>query len=79
MFCNHVGAYLPEYMDKEKKTINYPQKIARILLKTILFLFLFIILIFLLILTPPVQRFMTGKWIEMSVGREIGKQYFGSR
>src|SRR5215216_2388210 len=41
-------------MEKEKKPINYPRKVARILLKTILFLFL-------LVLTPPVQRFMTGK------------------
>ena len=48
-------------MDKEKKPVNYPRKIARILLKTILFLLLFILVIFLLILTPPVQRFMTGK------------------
>ena len=48
-------------MDKEKKTINYPRKIARILIKTILFLLLFVVLIFLLVLTPPVQKFMTGK------------------
>ena len=82
MFCNHVGAYLPEYMDKEKKTINYPQKIARILLKTILFLFLFIILIFLLILTPPVQRFMTGKvenylTKKLNTKVEVGRIAFG--
>ncbi|HEU4472277.1 MAG TPA: translocation/assembly module TamB domain-containing protein, partial [Flavisolibacter sp.] len=32
-----------------------------ILLKTVLFLFLFVVLLFLLILTPPVQRFLTGK------------------
>jgi hypothetical protein len=48
-------------MQKEKKSINYPRKIARIFLKVLLFLFLFIVLIFLLILTPPVQRFMTAK------------------
>lgn len=48
-------------MEKEKKPVNYPRKIARILLKTVLFLFLFIILLFLLVLTPPVQRMMTGK------------------
>src|SRR3982751_4339485 len=41
-------------MEPEKKKINYPRKIARIILKTILF-------IFLLVLTPPVQRFLTGK------------------
>ena len=48
-------------MENEKKSPNYPRKIARIVLKTVLFLFLFIVLIFLLVLTPPVQRFMTGK------------------
>ena len=48
-------------MEKEKKPVNYPRKIARILTKSVLFLFLFIILLFLLVLTPPVQRFMTGK------------------
>src|SRR5829696_649380 len=47
--------------EQEKKPINYPRKVARIVLKTVLFLFLFIVFIFLLILTPPVQRFMTGK------------------
>src|SRR5215212_5506813 len=51
----------PDNMEKEKAPINYPRKIARILLKTVLFLFLFIVFIFLLVLTPPVQRFMTGK------------------
>ncbi|SHF62809.1 translocation/assembly module TamB domain-containing protein [Flavisolibacter ginsengisoli] len=48
-------------MEEESKQINYPAKIARIILKIILFLFLFIIVIFLLVLTPPVQRFMTSK------------------
>jgi hypothetical protein len=48
-------------MEEEKKRVNYPAKIARIFLKVILFLFLFIMLIFLLVLTPPVQRFMTSK------------------
>src|SRR4051812_29410530 len=48
-------------MEKEQKRINYPRKIARIILKTVLFIFLFIVFIFLLILTPPVQRFLTGK------------------
>lgn len=36
-------------------------KIARILLKTVLFLLLFVVVVFLLILTPPVQQFLTGK------------------
>lgn len=48
-------------MEKEKKTINYPKKIARILLKTILILFLFVCFVFILVLTPPVQRFLTTK------------------
>ncbi|HET7896047.1 MAG TPA: AsmA family protein, partial [Flavisolibacter sp.] len=43
------------------KTRSWPRRVARILLKTLLFLFLFIILVFLLILTPPVQRFLTVK------------------
>jgi hypothetical protein len=48
---------------EEKTTIikkrGWPQRVARIFLKTILFLLLFILLVFLLILTPPVQRFLT--------------------
>lgn len=48
-------------MEKERKPRNYPRKIARILLKSILFLFLFIVFVFIMILTPPVQRFLTGK------------------
>ncbi|MDQ3278042.1 MAG: hypothetical protein M3Q06_06935, partial [Bacteroidota bacterium] len=50
---------------EEKTTIvqkrGWPQRVARIFLKTILFILLFIVLIFLLILTPPVQRFLTAK------------------
>ncbi len=48
-------------MEKEKKPTNYPRKIARIVLKSVLFLFLFIVFIFLIVLTPPAQRFITGK------------------
>ncbi|MGZ3950852.1 MAG: translocation/assembly module TamB domain-containing protein, partial [Flavisolibacter sp.] len=48
-------------MENEKNQTNYPRKIARIILKSILFLFLFIVFVFLLILTPPAQRFLTGK------------------
>ncbi|HEX2607189.1 MAG TPA: translocation/assembly module TamB domain-containing protein [Flavisolibacter sp.] len=48
-------------MQTENKHNHLPRKIARIFLKTVLFLLLFIVLIFLLILTPPVQRFLTGK------------------
>ncbi|HVK96215.1 MAG TPA: hypothetical protein VM368_00290, partial [Flavisolibacter sp.] len=48
-------------MEKENKTRNLPVKIARVTAKTILYILLFVVVIFLLILTPPVQRFLTGK------------------
>ena len=48
-------------METEKKEINYPQKIARIILKVILFIFIFVVVLFLLLLTPPVQRFATTR------------------
>ena len=48
-------------MEKEKKPKSHLARTGRILLKTVLFLLLFIVFIFILILTPPVQRFMTGK------------------
>ncbi len=69
-------------METVKKTRSLPQKIARIILKSILFLLLFIIFVFLLILTPPVQRFLTGKvenYLEKKLGTkvEIGSISFG--
>ena len=48
-------------MHTQGTAINYPQKIARILLKVILFIFLFVVFLFLLLLTPPVQRFATTR------------------
>src|SRR5215218_10641283 len=48
-------------MEKEIKRSNRLQKIARIVLKSILFLFLFIVFVFLVLLTPPAQLFLTGK------------------
>src|SRR5678816_2499752 len=48
-------------MDNEKIRTNHLRKIARIVLKSILFLFLFIVFVFLVLLTPPAQRFLTGK------------------
>jgi len=48
-------------MENDKKRSNRLRKIARIVLKSILFLFLFIVLVFLILLTPPAQRFLTGK------------------
>src|SRR6476661_238757 len=69
-------------MDTVKKPTNYPRKIARILLKTLLFIFIFIVIVFLLILTPPVQRFLTGKvenYLEnkLKTRVEIGSISFG--
>jgi translocation and assembly module TamB len=69
-------------MAEEKKSTNYPRKIARILLKTILFLVLFVLFIFILILTPPVQRFLTGKaesylQNKLKTRVEIGRISFG--
>ena len=48
-------------METEKKSTNYPRKIARIVLKAVLFLFLFVVFVFIMVLTPPVQHFLTGK------------------
>ena len=48
-------------MQEEKTAINYPRKIARVLLKIILFLLLFVVVLLLLLLTPPVQKFATTK------------------
>src|SRR5438046_8409772 len=48
-------------MQKPKTVSNYPRKIIRIVLKTIAFLLLFVLLIFILLLTRPVQRFLTVK------------------
>jgi uncharacterized protein involved in outer membrane biogenesis len=52
---------MPEEKITVLKKTNWPRRVARIILKSLLFLVLFVILIFLLILTPPVQRFLTGK------------------
>jgi len=69
-------------MQTEKRRTNYPRKIARILLKTVLFLFLFIVAIFLIVLTPPAQRFLTTKTENFLEGKlktkvEIGRIAFG--
>src|SRR5204862_2177545 len=48
-------------MQKPKTVCNYPRKIIRIVLRTIAFLLLFVLLIFILLLTPPVQKFLTVK------------------
>jgi translocation and assembly module TamB len=48
-------------MQTEKPNVNVARKIARITLRVILYIFLFVVLVFLLILTPPVQRMLTGR------------------
>src|SRR6266542_2788952 len=48
-------------MQKEKIPRKLSIRIARIVLKTILFIFLFVLLVFILLLTPPVQRVLTTK------------------
>ncbi|HZH38133.1 MAG TPA: AsmA family protein, partial [Flavisolibacter sp.] len=48
-------------MQTELNTRPQASRILRILLKIFLFLLLFIVVIFLLILTPPVQKFITGR------------------
>lgn len=52
---------MPEEKKIEPKKRTLAQRIVRIFLKTLLFIFLFVVLVFLLILTPPVQRFLTTK------------------
>ncbi len=69
-------------MQTEKQPVNYPRKIARIFLKTILYLVLFVLVVFLLLLTPPVQRIMTGKvenylQNKLKTRVEIGRISFG--
>src|SRR6478672_2436303 len=48
-------------MRKERTLSKLSAKIFRIVLKTIAFLLLFVILLFVLLLTPPVQRFLTAR------------------
>src|SRR6478672_7380167 len=48
-------------MRKERTLSKLSAKIFRIVLKTIAFLLLFVVLIFVLLLTPPVQRFLTAR------------------
>jgi translocation and assembly module TamB len=80
--CESEIAHPPIRMQTEKKRVNYPRKIARILLKTVLFLFLFIVVLFLIVLTPPAQRFLTTKtenFLEnkLKTKVEIGSISFG--
>ncbi len=71
-----------ERKETVKKKRSLPARIGRIFLKTLLFLFLFIALVFLLILTPPVQKFLTGKaqsYLEnkLKTRVQIGRISFG--
>src|SRR4030095_15241009 len=57
------ACYLPLIFKMQKERIGnkLPEKIFRIVLKTVAFLLLFVILVFVLLLTPPVQRFLTAR------------------
>src|SRR5215470_11774161 len=48
-------------MQKENKPRKTSVKIARIVLRTVLFILLFVLFIFILLLTPAVQKFLTVK------------------
>lgn len=48
-------------MQKEIKRRKTSVKVARIVLRTVLFILLFVFFIFILLLTPPVQKFLTVK------------------
>jgi translocation and assembly module TamB len=48
-------------MQQEIKPRKTSVKIARIVLRTVLFILLFVLFIFILLLTPPVQKFLTAK------------------
>jgi len=69
-------------MEKEIKTRSVPAKVGRIVVRTVLYLLLFVLLLFVLVLTPPVQRFLTGKvenFLEnkLKTRVEIGSISFG--
>jgi autotransporter translocation and assembly factor TamB len=48
-------------MEQAPKKKSVGKRILRIVLKTVMWIFLLIIVLFLLILTPPVQKFITNK------------------
>jgi len=48
-------------MQQEPQKRSIGKRIFRIVMKTVLWIFLLIVVLFLLILTPPVQRFITNK------------------
>src|SRR5215211_2526653 len=73
---------MQEEIKTEVRKRTWPHRVGRIFLKTLLFIFLFIILVFLLILTPPVQRFLTVRvenYLEKKLQTkvEIGRIGFG--
>ncbi|MBD0332903.1 MAG: hypothetical protein ICV66_09615, partial [Chitinophagaceae bacterium] len=57
-------------MQTQKASITTMQKIARILLKVVLFALLLFALVFLLLLTPPVQRFATTR-VEVYLNKKL--------
>jgi hypothetical protein len=71
-----------ETKEQNTRKTNYIQKVARVLLKIVLFLLLLVVVIFFLIFTPPVQRFATTKvesFLQKKLGTEveIGSISFG--
>ncbi|MEI6949578.1 translocation/assembly module TamB domain-containing protein [Paraflavisolibacter sp. H34] len=67
---------------REVRKPNVAGKVARVLLKVVLFLLLFVVIVFLLVLTPPVQRFLTAKaetflQNKLKTRVEIGSVTFG--
>src|SRR6218665_1689022 len=68
-------------MEQAPKKRNIGKRILRIVLKTVMWTFLLVVVIFLLILTPPVQRFITNKataYLENKLHTrvEIGRLFF---
>ncbi|WP_152268486.1 translocation/assembly module TamB domain-containing protein [Agriterribacter humi] len=69
-------------MDQQGTKKNTGRRIARIVVKTVLFILLFLVLLAGLILTPPVQNFIRGKavtYLEKKLHTKvaIGKIYIG--
>src|ERR1700693_2698839 len=71
-------------MQEERIAPKYPLgiRVARVVLKTIAFILLFVLLVFILLLTPPVQRFLTVRvqhYLENKLHTKvlIGKISFG--
>ncbi len=69
-------------MTKNHKMRSLPQRIARVIVKSFLFIILFILVIFILILLPPVQNLIKHKAVHFLENKlhtkiEIGSIYLG--